>query len=165
MTGPSPPSDPALYAFEAVLHRRPDDATAAGPHVDEWGAWPILAVSRDALSLPLAIGFDEAVERLACLPRMFVEPDGSFVWTSPAAGQAWQVDGNLFERAGSVLLVDLKGSCPPAEFDRLLGAFGWPEDAVMLGLVRAAVFLDEPTFRRHAAARGAAGDGQTLRPR
>jgi hypothetical protein len=36
---------------------------------------------------------------------------------------------------------------------------------VMLGLVRAAVFLDPVTFCRHAAARGAAGDGQTLRPR
>jgi hypothetical protein len=158
-------SAPALYAFEAVLHRRPADAAAAGSHADAWGSWPSLAVPRDSLSQPLAIGFDEASERLARLPRMFVEPDGAFVWTSPAAERPWQVDGNLFERGGHVLLVDLKGSCPPAEFDRLLEAFGWPAEPVMLGLVRAAVFLDEPTFRRHAAARGAAGDGQTLRPR
>gem|GEM_PF-7055970 len=34
----------------------------------------------------------------------------------------------------------------------------------MFQLVRAAVFLDEAAFRRHAAARGAAGDGQALRP-
>ncbi len=153
-----------LYAFEAVLHRHPDQAAVAGEHVDEWGSWPILSASRDALARPLAIGFDEALERLASLPRMFVEPDGAFVWTSPVADCPWQIDGNLFERAGRVLLVDLKGSCPPAEFDLLLGALGWPEESVMLGLVRAAVFLDEPTFRRHAAARGAAGDGQTLRP-
>jgi hypothetical protein len=165
----SPASDqtsaPGLYAFEAVLHRRPADASAAGTHTDAWGSWPTLAVSRESLSQPLAVGFDAATEQLARLPRMFVEPDGSFVWTSPAAERPWQVDGNLFERAGRVLLVDLKGSCPPAEFDRLLGAFGWPAEPVMLGLVRAAVFLEEPTFRRHAAARGAAGDGQTLRPR
>jgi hypothetical protein len=75
------------------------------------------------------------------------------------------VDGNAFEKAGRVLLVDLKGSCPPGEFDRLLAAFGWPEQAVMMQLVRAAVFLDEPTFRRHALARGTAGDGESLRPR
>lgn len=164
MTG-SGPSVPGLYAFEAVLHRRPPDAAAGKWYTDEWGEWPTLAVSREALSEPLALGFDEAVERLAHLPRMFVEPDGSFVWTSPAADSTWQVDGNLFERAGRVLLVDLKGSCPAAEFDRLLAAFGWPDEALMMGLVRAAVFLDEATFRRHAAARGAAGDGQTLRPR
>lgn len=158
-------SPPGLYAFEAVLHRRPDDAAPAGVHADDRGSWPILTVPCESLSQPLAIGFDEALERLARLPRMFVEPDGSFVWTSPAADRPWQVDGNLFERNGRVLLVDLKGSCPAAEFERLLEAFGWPTEPVMLGLVRAAVFLDEPTFRRHAAARGAAGDGQTLRPR
>ncbi|MFM8494120.1 MAG: hypothetical protein ACKOEM_01155, partial [Planctomycetia bacterium] len=66
---------------------------------------------------------------------------------------------------GRVLLVDLKGSCPPDALDRLLAAFGWPAEAVMFQLVQPAVFLDEPTFRRHAAARGAAGDGATLRPR
>ena len=165
MTASGGPSVGELYAFEAVLHRRPDEAAAAGRHADAWGSWPVIAVSREALARPLAIGFDEALERLAGLPRMFVEPDGAFVWTSPAADLAWQVDGNLFERSGRVLLVDLKGSCAPAEFDRLLEALGWPEEPVMLGLVRAAVFLDEPTFRRHAAARGAAGDGQTLRPR
>jgi hypothetical protein len=49
-------------------------------------------------------------------------------------------------------------------FDRLLEAFGWPQQAMMMQLVRPAVFLDEPTFRRHARARGIAGDGQTLRP-
>lgn len=154
-----------LYAFEVVLHRRPAEAAVVDMHVDAHGTWPILAVSRDDLTHPFAIGFDAAVERLARLPRMFVELDGSFVWASPAADRAWQVDGNVFERSGRVLLVDLKGSCPPPEFDRLLSAFGWPEEPVMLGLVRAAVFLDEPTFRRHASARGDAGDGQTLRPR
>jgi hypothetical protein len=36
---------------------------------------------------------------------------------------------------------------------------------MIMQLVRAAIFLDEPTFRRHARCRGTAGDGQTLRPR
>jgi hypothetical protein len=64
-----------------------------------------------------------------------------------------------------VLLVDLKGSCPPREFDRLLEAFGWPGEWMLVQLSRPAVFLDEATFRRHALARGAAGDGENLRPR
>jgi hypothetical protein len=96
---------------------------------------------------------------------MYAEPDGSFVWTSPRDGLWWQVDGNACEKEGRVLLVDLKGSCPASEFDRLLAAFGWPQQAMIMQLVRAAVFLDEPTFRRHALCRGTAGDGQTLRPR
>lgn len=153
-----------LYAFEVTLHSRPPEARVAGVHVDMWGEWPTLEVPRDTLAVPLRIGFDAAFERLAALERMFAEPDGSFVWTSPREGLAWQVDGNAFERDGRVLLCDLRGSCPPAEFDRLLAAFGWPAEPVMMQLVRPAVFLAEETFRRHALRRGEVGDGRTLRP-
>lgn len=158
-----------LYAFEITLHARPE-TTAAGPsYADAWGTWPTLDVPRDALTAPMAIGFDAAFQRLDAIERLYAEPDGSFVWAcsraTEAAGQPWwQVDGNAYERAGRVLLVDLKGSCPGAEFDRLLAAFGWPEQPMMMQLVRAATFLDEVTFRRHAAARAAAGPGQSLRP-
>jgi hypothetical protein len=154
-----------LYAFDITLHARPPEIRSAAAHVDAWGEWPTLDVPREALAIPLACGFDTAFERLAALERMFAEPDGSFVWTSPREGLSWQVDGNAFERDGRVLLVDLRGSCPPEEFDRLLVAFGGPEQAVMMQLVRAAVFLDEATFRRHALRRGEEGDGKTLRPR
>lgn len=158
-----------IYAFDITLHRLRDEAGAGphpgGLHADHWGTWPTLDVPHEQLALPMAIGFDEAFERLGSLDRMFAEPDGSFVWTSPREGLWWQVDGNAFEKEGRVLLVDLKGSCPPAEFDRLIAAFGWPREAMMMQLVRSAVFLDEETFRRHALARGRAGDGATLRPR
>jgi len=167
---PSQPIEPAStaadpYAFEVTLHPRPAEATTAGLLDDDWGSWPVLHVPRNSPGRTLTAGFDETLDRFARLPRMFAEPDGSFVWVSPAAGEPWQVDGNLFERQGKVLLVDLKGCCPPAEFDRLLAGLGWPTDPLMFELVRAGVFLDEATFRRHAAARGAAGDGQRLRPR
>lgn len=161
------PIDPRneLYAFDATLHRLADVAPPGPPHVDIWGTWPTLAAEHARAAAPFATGFDEAFARLDRLERMFTEPDGSFVWTSPREGLSWQVDGNAFEKDGRVLLVDLKGSCPPDALDRLLAAFGWPAEAVMFQLVQPAVFLDEPTFRRHAAARGVAGDGATLRPR
>jgi len=160
---------PPLYAFDITLHRLVEGDTDLGRrenvHADAWGSWPTLAVPHEALATPMAADFDESFDRLRALDRMFVEPDGSFVWTSPREGVSWQVDGNAFEKEGRVLLVDLKGSCPADAFDRLLGAFGWPREPLMIQLVRPAVFLDEPTFRRHAAARGLAGDGETLRPR
>ncbi len=154
-----------LYAFDVTIHARPAEARVARRHVDDRGVWPALDVPRAALAVPLAAGFDESLGRLALLERMYVEPDGSFVWTSPRVGAWWQVDGNAAERDGRVLLVDLRGSCPPAEFDRLLAALGWPAAPLMFQLVRPAVFLDEEAFRRHALARGTAGDGETLRPR
>ena len=160
---------PPLYAFEITLQARPAEAAAGPPFTDAWGTWPTLDVPKEALAIPLAIGFDAALERLAAIERLYVEPDGSFVWScsrtsDAAAGAWWQVDGNAYDRDGRVLLVDLKGSCPPEEFDRLLAAFGWPAEPFMVQLVRAAVFVDEATFRRHALARGVVGDGKTLRP-
>ena len=64
------------------------------------------------------------------------------------------MEGNLFDRNGRLLFADLKGSCPDEKLDRLLSAFGWPGTAVMFQLVREAVFLSEPEFRRYAAAKG-----------
>ncbi|MEI6037944.1 MAG: hypothetical protein WCQ91_08480 [Planctomycetota bacterium] len=158
-----------LFAFDITLHRRcigcGTDAPADRVYVDVWGEWPTLSVPRDELSLSMAIDFDEAFARLGRLERMYAEPDGSFVWTSGREGLSWQVDGNAFEKAGRVLLVDLKGSCPPQEFDRLLSCFGWPHETLMMQLVRPALFLEEAIFRQHALARGTAGDGETLRPR
>ena len=159
-----------LYAFEITLQSQPAEATAGPPLADAWGTWPTLDVpNKELLASPMAIGFDAAFERLAAIERLYAEPDGSFVWTCSRTGDGaaptwWQVDGNAYERGGRVLLVDLKGSCPPADFDRLLGAFGWPGQPLMMQLVRSATFLDEASFRLHAAARGLVGDGKTLRP-
>jgi hypothetical protein len=155
---------PDCYAFEVAIHRRPAEAVAVATFADSHGRWPTLEVSRESLGEPLAIGFDQALDQLAALPRMFVEPDGAFVWVAGGGNRPWQVDGNLFERDGRVLLVEAKGACPPAEFDRILAACGWPTEPLVFQLLRAGTFLGEAVFRRHAAARGAAGDGQTLRP-
>jgi len=156
-----------FFAFDITLHGRISGAADPRPvatYQDAWGAWPTLCVSNEMLAVPMVIGFDASLDLLNQLERMYAEPDGSFVWTSPRDGLWWQVDGNASEKDGRVLLVDLKGSCPAPEFDRLLAAFGWPQQAMIMQLVRAAMFLDEPTFRRHARCRGIAGDGQTLRP-
>lgn len=157
-----------LYAFEIALRARPENAVAGRDFVDEWGAWPTLEIPKESLAAPMAIGFDDAFERLAAIERMFAEPDGSFVWAcsaSPAmpGEPRWQVDGNAFDRDGRVVLVDLKGRCPAVEFDRLLAAFGWPGQPMAMELVRPAVVLDEGTFRRHAAARASGQGGGPLR--
>ena len=157
-----------LYAFEITLHRlargAEEEPRPTEVHVDASGSWPTLAVDRAVLNSPMAVGFDEALARLGRLERTYAEPDGSFVQASPTGGEAWQVDGNAAEMNGRILTVDLKGQCPPAAFDRLLECFGWPEEPLMVQLVRAGVFLDEETFRRHALARGTAGAVRIVRP-
>ena len=93
--------------------------------------------------------FEQVSESLAALPRMFVEPDGAFVWVA-SSGPAWQLDGVLYDGAGQLWYVELKGRCPQSEFDQLLSALGWPQTPVVFQLVRDAVLLDEQAFRHHA---------------
>jgi len=152
-----------MLAFHATLHPRPEAAHPGVLHMDAWGTWPTLAGLPDA-EATFPVGFDAVLATLERLPRMFVEPDGAIVWRGPAAAGEWQLDGTLSERNGQLAACELKGSCPPEALDQLLAAVGWPARGVIFELVRAGVFLDEATFRRHAAARGNAGDGQTLRP-
>ncbi|MFM8634226.1 MAG: hypothetical protein ACKOEX_05385 [Planctomycetia bacterium] len=153
-----------LYTFEISVHHHPDSVLLpAAPYADAWGTWSTVAVPHDTLAVPLAMSFDDAIERLGRLDRMYAEPDGSFVWVSRREGLSWQVDGTVFDRSGRVVLVDMKGSCPPADFDRLLSCFGWPGERLLFQLVRPAVFLEENSFRSHALARGMAPSGKILR--
>ena len=138
-----------MYHFHATIHARPDRA-AAGPAVAIDGRQAtMLQVPPDVLAAtPFDCTFEEAAAALSALPRMYCEPDGSFVWVSSHDQPAWQVDGNLYDRHCRLLFVDLKGACPPEAFDRLLGCFGWPRQPIVLQLVRQAVFVDEAEFRR-----------------
>jgi hypothetical protein len=142
-------------SFHVSVHARPADAAASSATtlVDGKEA-QTLAVSPEMLATPFAVSFEEAGVALSKLPRLFFEPDGSFVWVSARGESTWQVDGNLFDRAGRLQFVDLKGRCPAREFDELLRALGWPETPVIFQLVRAAVFVDEVEFRRLAGIGG-----------
>jgi hypothetical protein len=137
------------------MHARPDESRPGAEIELDRGRFRTLAVPHEALATPFAISFEEGAAAIERLERMYFEPDGSFVW---ASGQndlpKWQVEGNLFDRGGRLLFVDLKGSCPGAEFDRFLSALGWPGTCVMFQLARAAVFLDEAEFRRYAGLGG-----------
>jgi|SRR4051812_34599449 hypothetical protein len=100
----------------------------------------------------LRVCFGEAFSALQALDRMFIEPDGSFVWTGVAPdGQRWQLDGTLIDRGDVLAYVELKGSCPEDQFDLLLSALGWPQSPLVFQVTQRGVTLEEAAFRRLAA--------------
>jgi hypothetical protein len=105
----------------------------------------------------LAVTFDQASVALEQLERLFIEPDGSFVWTGVAAdGERWQVDGNLIDRGDALAYVEIKGRCPQERFDQFLSALGWPEHRLAFALTQRGETLEETEFRKRAASeRGA----------
>ena len=108
----------------------------------------VLAREPTASAMP---SFDVALAALTLLPRLFIEPDGSFVWAGDELGQPWQVDGNLIDRGDCLASVELKGRCPEEQFNDLLAACGWPALPLAFQMPRRGVTLDEAAFRELAA--------------
>lgn len=144
-----------MYRFHITVHARSRDVGPGAVYACEGRRVRALCVPPPALAEPLGVTFEAAAAQLALLPRMYVEPDGSFVWVSSSREKAaWQVEGNLYDRAGSLMFVDLGGACPSASFDQLLRCCGWPDTPLMFQLTRQALFLDEHEFRQFAQAVG-----------
>jgi hypothetical protein len=106
---------------------------------------------------PLSVTFEQALAALERLDRLFIEPDGSFVWRGRLTdGGAWQVDGNLLDRGDCLAYAELKGGCPTEQLDMLLAALGWPGATLIFQLPLRGEYLDEVEFRRRAASEGGA---------
>jgi len=100
----------------------------------------------------MSVTFDQALAALKWFDRLFIEPDGSFVWTGATAdGERWQVDGSLIDQGDCLAYVELKGTCPEEQIDQLLSALGWPEAGLVFQLQQRGALLDEAEFRRLAS--------------
>jgi hypothetical protein len=101
---------------------------------------------------PLTVTFDAVLSALEPLARMFIEPDGSFVWRGTTEdGKTWQLDGNLIDRGAALAHVELKGTCPSERLDEVLRTLGWPESTIAFQLPERGEILSEQEFRERAA--------------
>jgi hypothetical protein len=110
-----------------------------------------LVVPPDAPAELLPITFERAAEELARWPRLFFEPDGSFVWVA-ATGTSprWQVDGQLWDAGAGLADVELHGDCPAEAFDQLAGLLGGA-DGLMVLSVESGVLCELSSFRASLA--------------
>ena len=138
-----------LYRFRISIHARPPVEVATRSIRLDGMDYQMLQLDPAQRTRPLRVSFEEAVERLEQLPRMFIEPDGSFVWVGQQDASAWQLDGCLYDRDQRVIYVDVAGTCPEQQFDQLLSAFGWPDASLVFQTLQQAVFLDERDFRNY----------------
>lgn len=140
-----------MYKFRCSIHALPSDATA-GPTVRIGDRdWPTLAFPPTSLATPFPVGFEVVQAQLADLPRMFIEPDGSFVWVGQDEAENWQLDGVIYDRHDRVIHVQASGSCPQEKFDQFLRILGWPNHPFIFQLLLESVYVDEATFRETAA--------------
>lgn len=137
-----------MNRFHVAIHATPQATIAREPREIAGRSVSTLSLRPEHLTRSIPVSFEAALAALERLPRMFIEPDGSFVWVGEQGESAWQLDGVLFDRAGELVYVELKGTCPSARFDELLTTLGWPQVQFVFQLAREALFLDEAEFRR-----------------
>ncbi|MCU0707441.1 MAG: hypothetical protein MUF23_04030 [Pirellula sp.] len=68
----------------------------------------------------IPVSFEAYADAIRDWAGMFLEMDGSFVWTVDAEKQRLQVDGMIYDRDGAIEYVELKGEWPPEAWHRLL---------------------------------------------
>lgn len=135
--------------FEIAIHARP--ATAAEEIERPIHGRParILTVGPSEMHLPFPCSFEDLCERFERIPRFFVEPDGSFVWTGTDDGSSWQLEGNLYDRQGRVIWISVKGYCPEIRWREFMAALAEGDDAeFVVQLLRDAVYLSHFEFHR-----------------
>lgn len=108
---------------------------------------PALEVTSDRFHQPLPVTFDHVLSALERLPRLFIEPDGSFIWIGPTGPDEWKFDGQLHDSTGGLMTMELKVSGHNPDWDQLLSCLNWPETRLAFELVREGVYLDESGLR------------------
>ncbi|MFI4874913.1 MAG: hypothetical protein ACIALR_06235 [Blastopirellula sp. JB062] len=92
------------------------------------------------------VSFEQLETEWSAWPRMFFEPDGSFVWV--AEDQSWQIDGVVYDRDDQVFRVDLAGVFQAEPFQQLARSLGWPVTTLRVELVQDGKFIDVESFLR-----------------
>ena len=70
---------------------------------------------------PFSASFDETVERLSRLDRLYCEPDGSFAW-SPS--QEENLFGMVYDAVDRVQYIELRGQCRRETWTEVVRAIG-----------------------------------------
>ncbi len=108
-----------------------------------------LPIETSDLSDCLSVFFDDVLEQLQQWPRMFAEPDGSWVWVAEDASNGWQLDGQLHDGPTGLLAMEVKGHAPVACWEALLRTLAWPDRRILFQLIREGIYLDEQEFSAH----------------
>lgn len=95
---------------------------------------------------PLDITFEKLFESIVDWERMFLEPDGSFVWS----GVDWQLDGQINDGGATVDHIELKGSCPLRQWQTFVQVLGGPQK-LLIQLVREGIFVSATYFSEIAS--------------
>lgn len=90
--------------------------------------------------------YEDFAEQLSKVPRLYIEPDGSYVWVS-SEDPTRRVWGQITDDGQQVLYLELRGRCQWDDLAAIVGMIGWPETQLIFQLMPDAVLVEESQFR------------------
>jgi hypothetical protein len=138
--------------FHCFIQQCPPEATEVTRPCEHGVPGPgdsCLEIPESCRGNPLRVSFDDVYAQLQGFPRLFIEPDGSFVWvgTQVQGEWPWKLDGLLQDGGTTLAYLELKGFCSAQELDAILRTLGWPREPIMFQLAREGITLSESAFR------------------
>jgi hypothetical protein len=91
-------------------------------HSFAWKEFTLTGLTLDSqqAAAPFLVDFEATLQTWELWPRMYVEPDGSFVWVGESSAGSWQIDGNLYDRHDKLWYIDLQGTITNEDWQALL---------------------------------------------
>lgn len=132
--------------FHAIIHAAPESTPETA--IIELDGQPLSTLRLSQLQTRFEMSFEDVAEAFEALPRMFLEPDGSFVWVAGAGRGGFQLDGLLVDDGVRLLTVEVKGQADQGGFEQFLRSLGWPGQSVVFQLVTHGIYLSEGEFRK-----------------
>jgi hypothetical protein len=132
--------------FHAVIQSTPTTAPEFENALVDGKSLRTLKIEQP-IDTTFACSFEEVATALELLPRMFLEPDGSFVWVIVQNDSRYQLDGNLVDDGTKLLSVEFKGTCSEETLNELLSKLGWPQQELIFQLVQQGIYMAEVDFR------------------
>lgn len=108
--------------------------------------WKVGSGSPSLETQSFEMAYETFAEDLAKVPRLFLEPDGSFVWVSNA-DPTHRISGQVTDDGSRVLYLELRGRCCWDELATVLGILGWPGAELAFQLLPEAMLIREEQFR------------------
>ncbi len=136
-----------MRTFHVTIHARPERPFAVQHRLIDGIDVEVLSVDPSELSIPFHVSFDAVAERLTSLPRVFFEPDGSFVWVSSKGRDDWQLDGLLADGRENLMTIELKGVAGWDVLQPLLETIDWPNHDILFQDMQRGVFYSSAAFR------------------
>lgn len=109
-------------------------------------AWTLADDSPPLAQQGFGSSYEDFSEQLSQVPRLYIEPDGSFVWVS-SIDPVRRISGQITDDGKQVLYLELRGRCQWEDMTEIVRMIGWPQTELIFQMLPEALLVQESQFR------------------